>query len=110
MRICAQASIGELRRTPFGSIEIIDGKKDLWRGLRARAPETKTKARKWVCSSLAIDEEHDGWLRSALDMVAASHGTGAATDDHFGKRAKPDRSGWTSAPPDGPSDAAHIRC
>eukprot|EP00973_Karenia_brevis_P085832 11906302-Karenia_brevis.AAC.1 len=70
---------------------------------------TKTRPRNWVCSSMGVKVENNGWLESTLELLTKAHGSLNAPDDHFGKRACRDRSGWDLGPPEGQADTMHIR-
>ena len=74
-----------------------------------RAAETKTFPRHRSCSGLSCTPDGDGRLEATMELRVLAHGDRLSTDDHPGKRALTDRSGWDTGPPDGHSDAALIR-
>ena len=79
------------------------------RGLITRSAETKTFPRHWIASRLAVVEANDGWLEATVDLLKQAHGPNFSTDDHLGKRALADRTGWDKGPPDSCSDTCHVR-
>ena len=111
MRVSVGASIrnDDMKRTPIGRCEWIlspEGKK---RALRTRAAETKTFPRHWTCSCLSASGKEEGWLETTMNLLEEAHGPTLLTDDHFGKLSNQSRTGWERTPPDGSSDAAHLR-
>ena len=110
-RIMVQASIrfDDMKRTPVGQCLWVVDKDGNKRALWARATQTKTSPRKWICSVGAVAECNVGWLEATVKLLRQAHGKSFKVDDHFGKRALPDRSDWDEAPPDGQSDTCHIR-
>ena len=111
MRVAVGASVrnDDLRRTPVARMELVLHPDGSMRGVKARAKRTKTHARLWVCSSLGIDSVNDGWLQQVIVLLREAHGTNYNTDDNMGKMCLSDRLGYDKGPPDGPTDAAHIR-
>ena len=111
-RLMAQASVrhDDLRRTPVGRCRWIISKDGSLRGLWAQAKETKTFARSWICSTGSVTKtDHKDWLPVLMKMIHLSHGPKLMEDDHFGKRAYPDRSGFDVGPIDGQADTLHVR-
>jgi len=110
-RIMVQASVrfDDMKRTPVGQCLWVVDKDGNKRALWARATQTKTFPREWICSVGAVSECNVGWLEVTVKLLRQAHGKQFKTDDHFGKRALPDRSGWDTGPPEGQSDTCHIR-
>jgi len=110
-RIMVQASVrfDDMRRTPVGQCLWVVGKNGNKRALLARATQTKTFPREWICSVGAASECNAGWLEATVKLLQLAHGKQFRVDDHFGKRALPDRSDWDTGPPEGQSDTCHIR-
>ena len=79
------------------------------RAALTKASETKTFPRHWAASCYGASVEGDGWLEATIHLLKAAHGPNFDSDDHTGKRALPDRSGWDLGPPDGCADTSHIR-
>ena len=111
MRLAVGASIrnDDMRKTPIGRSELILTQDGTIRAMRTRAAETKTQARFWICSALAVTAENDGWLGAVVELLEAAHGSLSSLDDHLGKACARDRKRWLANPPDAVSDAAHIR-
>ena len=111
LRVAVGASIrnDDMKRTPVGRTELVLHPDGSLRGIRTRAARTKTKARPWVCSSMALSPQGAQWLRETLSLLQLAHGAGWATDDHLGKRPMPDCLQFDTSPPDGAVDAAHLR-
>jgi len=109
-RLMVQASVrhDDLRRTPIGKCKWVVNKEGELRGLWAQAAETKTFPRSWVCAVGSVDC-HDEWLPTFMKLMREAHGLGFNTDDHFGKRTLPDRSGYDIGPTDGQADTYHVR-
>lgn len=80
-----------------------------FRGIRTRAVETKTRARFWVCSSLAAERGCEGWLATTLRLLEEAHGERRFPDDHLSKKAHPYRKSWDLSPPEGAADTAQMR-
>jgi len=105
-RLLVQASVrrDDLKTTPIGMCKwVVNGEGEL-RGL----PETKTFPRSWVCSVGSVSS-HVDWLPTFMKLMRRAHAAGLDTDDLFGKRALPDRSGYDIGPTDGQADTYDVR-
>ena len=111
LRIAANAStrMDDQRRTPARRTQWVLDRNGRVRAIVTRASSTKTFPRHWSCSVYAVDCANDGWLEATLDLLKEAHGNSWETDDHFGKCALPDRSGWDIGPPSPQADTCHIR-
>ena len=99
----------DLKRTPIKLVNWVLNKDQSRRAVAGQCTETKTFARTWVCSRLAVTPEHDGWLEATIELALEAHSIRREIDDHFGKRALQDRSNWDLGPPSGQADTNHIR-
>ena len=79
----------DLRNTPVGRFEIILPDDRSFRAISTRSAETKTVPRHFVCSSLGVSDERDGWLEATLDLLREQHGDQhAVRGSHEGKRSQ----------------------
>ena len=110
-RIMAQSSTrhDDLKHTRPDSLKLIHHPDGSLRAILGNSYRTKTRPRNWICSSMGVKPGNNGWLESTIDLLTDAHGSLSAPDDHLGKRAYPDRSGWDLGPPDGQADTMHIR-
>ena len=110
-RLMAQASVRheDLKRSPVGVCQFVIAKDGSNRAVWAASKITKTFPRTWICSTLNLDPEGEGWVSSLIDLLREAHGKEFSQDDHFGKRALPDRSSFDVGPPEGQADTCHMR-
>ena len=111
VRLMASASVRseDARRTPFSRMEWVFHADGRLRAVRTRAGETKTFPRHWICSALAVDPAHDGWLEETVKLLTEAHGDDVQRHDFLGPKASVDRLYWDKGPSDGHSDTVHIR-
>jgi hypothetical protein len=111
MRIMAQSSTRhhDLKNSPLRLVNWVLNKDSSKRAAVGQCTETKTFARTWVCSRLAVAESNDGWLEATISLALEAHSLTRGNDDHFGKRASMDRLNWDVGPPSGQADTNHVR-
>ena len=78
-------------------------------GLRSRAIRGKCGPRLWVASLKGVSPENDSWLIELMKLILESHGSSWKTDDHMGKAANSDGSGFASAPSRLEDDVALVK-
>ena len=99
LSIQSSARFDDILNTPVACCEWIrrPGSKGII-GLRSRAIRGKCGPRLWVASLKGVVPANDRWLIELMRLVLESHGSSWETDDHLGKAASSDGSGFTTAP------------
>ena len=97
------------KNTPVGSLRRLLNEDKSDRGIIAQADRTKTFARSWSCSRLALNPKFDGWTDKFYDLLVQAHGEDFHNEDHLGKRASSDRNYFDVGPPDSQADCSHMK-
>ena len=97
------------KNTPARCIQRVLHEDRSTRGIIAQADRTKTFARSWACSKLAVDPKYDNWTEEFYDLLVEAHSEDFGVDDHLGKRCSTDRVYFDLGPVDSQADCSHIK-
>ena len=97
------------KNTPARCIQRVVNEDRSTRGIIAQADRTKTFARSWSCSKLAVDPKYDNWTEKLYDLLVEAHSEDFSVDDHLGKRCSTDRKYFDLGPVDSQADCSHIK-
>jgi len=97
------------KNTPARCIQRLLHEDRSTRGIIAQADRTKTFARSWACSRLAVNPKYDNWTELFYDLLVEAHGEDFGVDDHLGKRCSTDRVYFDLGPVDSQADCSHVK-